>query len=1365
MSDSDSHSHGDDEQVPPTATSPLVDLDDDDQSTPDQTPNDPQTPSGSKPSSRVTSPEATRAEGESKTKTKFRFGAGGGDGTSKSSSFAATTPPRRSPFSPSGARTDKTPILGMKPRTTADDTSGSPSLRTSDAPQSILRRRTKTGKDLVVEAVTTEQVVLQQEAIHELIGYIKQDPAKVFNSSRVLNTQYQEFSSVRASRLYKFFYELYRYGFGKFDKQTEEILQTYLTYCSRIFDEVATKDDKHDFSTQARFLTISICFGIDRALTGLKYKDGLFREFRWVTQDNFHSEVYDKAELVQRVPELPTARFIYSEFFRKDSFNPEVEGKIPIVGSKGVFFNDITHHGFTTPVQHGRFAQKSPFFRNFSPNDGNDDQGKQKFTYSSQHSEPAGSSQDPGTNNPGPRSSTKPKTYDRGTDAYTDSDQDYAEDCIKIQPPRTRPTGVSESRPQSQSRPGSRPGSRQRFSDRVSRCIYTPESEADSYDSDSNYSDPTNAKIPLHQQTPSGVTGTYFGDRISTAGHVYDSSRTRVRRSPRKSQFIDKVAQELNDLELDDQQKVAVLGTSLGIAHSINAFTKEGQRQQHDSIRVIQPPPEDLDLRVDSFDYDRDGSTAEEILGRRFSKLRFPSEAVRLSTLRSIFNRVVNDPASSPRAQHIALNQLGQFDHPKLTKQEVEHYVSRSISRMDSHPDPGIIPPPVLGNNAFDNKTSKTLQARTGLHEKFSFDELSPGQLRNVLNNISAVITNAGLRNEEAYAFLRGFTKGVTYDTSLLAEFDQKIPFCDYWISLQKTQKRTSSAREHEKTLKHLLQSERVDNLEKTLNMIMISTFKTHENELDPSYRMLVTQRECLKNFRTFIRRHYSPYFSQINTCFMDRLRQVALEKNDPTFTNENIFHHQKVQIFLEIACEILAQYEPEESTPFRSNHHRQQNSYVHEMEIEEQQVYVNAMVSDDHQPSKPQQNNHQAPQDHQQERPPSRFNQRSNTPGPYSQRSNTPGPYNTRPNTPGPYNNRSSTPGPGRQQQNRDYPNNQRQQQPQRPQSRVSTRRRPLYSCFLCGIQGHSFRECKKYPGMEPSNQHCTQCGGTHKGECKSRRRPQTPGPSTQIAAIEAIPMPQQPVVVPQQPVYQPRPNTPYQGQNYQNYQQNGNRPPSRGYNPQYRQWNNNGQQNYQGNDQRGRQPYQNNGQQQYQGNNQGYFRSQSRGDGRPPYNNYQNNGQQNGQRFQRPRSQSGYRNDGRRSQSGYNNYRNPDRRNYNDRRYNGNGSNFTPLGQQRQYDNRGYNNGNNYNNYGPKQYDQRDPDQGRTTPFFKPQYYNQQNSQQAMNNLPKDAPQATANGIGNTGFQQVPITARLSALAAEDNSSYDLLSNQSSQ
>ena len=28
--------------------------------------------------------------------------------------------------------------------------------------------------------------------------------------------------------------------------------------------------------------------------------------------------------------------------------------------------------------------------------------------------------------------------------------------------------------------------------------------------------------------------------------------------------------------------------------------------------------------------------------------------------------------------------------------------------------------------------------------------------------------------------------------------------------------------------------------------------------------------------------------------------------------------------------------------------------------------------------------------------------------------------------------------------------------------------------------------------------------------------------------------------------------------------------------------------------------------------------------------------------------------------------------------------------------------------------------------------------------------------NGIGNTGFQQVPITARLNAMATEDNSSY---------
>jgi hypothetical protein len=1308
---------------PGQPASPLINMGPD---PPQQAP--PQSPHGDPNAAnakQATPPVSPKQADAGDAQNKFRFGAGVNpqDGTA-----AFTTPGRTSPFSPGGAKADKTPA--MKPKNLEKDLQGTPQPDGTSVRKSLYRRRTGSTSDMIIEGIATKQQILQQGVLVGLIAYIKQDPSKIFNSTRIITTEYQGPSDQRAYRLFQFFYELYRYGFQQFDEQTHEIFQTYLTYCARVFDEVAHPEDKETFSTQARFLAIAICFGIDRALTGLKYKDKLFREFQHVTYDNYHTEIYDKHELVQKVPELPAARDLYLDFFRNDQFDPILNNKVPMLDPLGVSYAEVTHHGFSTPVNLPRVPQISPFFKQLTPDTG------ERFNYPSpqeNHStRPRSSMRNPGNCNPNSDSDQDQngsyRAYGRGQDQHlSDSDQDYVNACIQMTPPsRPRATGKSENVHQS------RPQSRQRFSDTVQRNIYTPESDiASNEDSDSAISDPFQPKVPLHQQSTTGTHGKFFGDRISSAGRVYDSSRSRIRKPPRKSGFINNIAQDLSNLELDDQQRAAVLGTSLGIAHSINAFTKEGQRQQRDTIKVLPAPPDDIDLRVDSFDYNRDGTTAEEILGRRFSRLSFPSEAARLSTLRSIFSRVVDDPASSNVARHIALNQLGQFDHPKLTKQEVEHYISRSISRLDTHLDPEIIPPPILGDNALDGKTYKTLQTRLGLgpSDRFSFDELNPGLLKNVLNNVSAVITNSGLREEEAYALLRRMTTGITYDTIQLAEFEQKIPFSEYWLIIQKTQKRTSSARDHEKRLKQILNSDKVENLEKTLNEIMVCTFKIHENETDPAYRKLITQRECLKNLRTFIRRHYSPYFSQINTCFMDRLRQVALEKNDSTFTNENTFHHQKVQIYLEIACEILAKYEPEEYQAPRPSHQRS-NTYIH------------AMGGQDQQPNK---NAPQQQQTQEQQRPPSRFNQRSNTPGPRNQ------------------------------DRNQQY--NSQQQRPQTP-----GRRRPTYTCFLCNIQGHSYRECKKYPGMQPSqNGHCQQCGGAHHGECRSRRaRAQTPGPGaqTQVAALDAAPAQQQPIGQATPPFWTSVPPNQYGNQN-PNYQQNNYRPPSRDYYQQDRRYNNGPRQNYQqnhqqncqnsgprqyyNNDRQGRPPSRFNDQREFQ-NNQGYFRNQSRNDNRQRYNNDRDDGRQsqNGFRNFRPRSQSGYRNNDRRSQSGYRDNRNNDRRNYNGNRYNGNNSNFTPLGQRPRYENRQYDRNNGYNSGPPRQYDQRqnDPDQGRTTPFFKSSYYGQQ--QQNAPQPPKEQQQPTVNGIGNTGFQQVPLAARLSAMAAED-SSYPALGSES--
>ena len=186
----------------------------------------------------------------------------------------------------------------------------------------------------------------------------------------------------------------------------------------------------------------------------------------------------------------------------------------------------------------------------------------------------------------------------------------------------------------------------------------------------------------------------FHGDRLSSAGKVYHPGQ--YKKKSRKSAFIDSIAKNISQLGLSEEQQAAILGTSLGVAHSINALTKEGQRQQQPVVKPVSPPPSDLDLRVNSFDYDITGQTPEQILGKRFAKLRFPSESARLSTLRSIFQKVVDDPRALEFTKKVCLSQLGQFDYPKFTKQEVEHYLSRTISRLDQHHDPDLIPPPDL---------------------------------------------------------------------------------------------------------------------------------------------------------------------------------------------------------------------------------------------------------------------------------------------------------------------------------------------------------------------------------------------------------------------------------------------------------------------------------------------------------------------------------------------------------------------------------------------------------------------------------------------------------------------------------------------
>ena len=1183
---------------------------------------------------------------------------------------SAHTSPRISPRTPTGPAPPGRGVtfghdllIGMSPTPEI----GTP-LHPTPTRSSLAARRGQSVKELSKDSDTSrskssmscqimnEQAqILQQESIQTLLKLIRKNPHFIFSNSKLDKLGYlqpYEIDRPRPDQFIDLYHTFYNEGFTNFDKDTYEILRLYIDACLTVFDELLNDKDRN-FPTQIRLLTISLIFGIDRALTSLKNKDKLFNHFHCVPADYYHTRIYDSEELRQKAQNLPIAREHYIDYFRTDFFDPANSTNVPVFGPHGKTFIPVTTHSFTSPITPEGVEKRTSTF---------------VYPETLKYSKPS----TPRTDKRQEKQRPQPSDFDRMTPT-SDSDEPHKtrrnpSGRSNIQQQETQQQFCNSPNPDWNPNQRSTPTHQQplhstlRLSKRPSkRYSSTPYySDEESSESDSSM-DPKKPRKPLFISDAES----FHGEQLSNAGTVYDKKKyTRI--VPKKSSsFIDSIIANIRSLGLSEEQECAILGTSLGVAQSINSFTKEGQKHQHQPIiRPMSPPPSDLDLRVNSFDYNNLGKTPEEILGKRFSRLKFPSEAVRQSTLRSIFQKIVDDPVTPHYARVIALGQLGQIDGPKNTKEEIEQILSRTISRLDTHKDPDIIPPPQLGENSLDGRTLKTLQTRLGIEDRVSFDEISTSLFKSILHNLSSVITSARLRESEAYALMKRITKGVSYETVQIHELEHRTPFIDYWITIQKTQRRSCSPREYEKKLKAVLSSDKIDNLEKALNEIMIYTFKIHEKEPDPAYRRMLTQRECLKNFRTFIRTHFAPYFSQINTCYMDRLRQMALENNDPSFTNENIYHHQKSQIFQEVACDILSQVEPEE--PPQRSRERQHNIYA---------ISDPSIQQKTSQPSQQQTQERSPRQNYQQQGSFQHNNYRSNTPAP-------------RP------------------------PSRGNQLQPRAPSRAMTPGNRPNYNCHLCNRRGHSYRDCRTYPNEERGPSFCDKCGGTHKSECKTHGKQRQQ--NNQMASIQ-----------------QPETTTPFQPnhqypQQYpqQQYRNNGynNRPRSQnGYNngPQGQNTFNYPSQNNQ-NIYRGYQrPRSHNGYRNTNFQPRPFLQTQQQ------YNNYRPMGQQQYNNYPQYRNQDQYRNlqrdhqrnDGRKSQSGY---------------------------QQRPFFNNNRNNPNT-ERLGPRLTGYKPPYNGQYEPHY------QQMASDPPRNKTQDPPQKQ-NGLGNNGYQPIPITARLAAIAGYD-------------
>ena len=701
-------------------------------------------------------------------------------------------------------------------------------------------------------------------------------------------------------------------------------------------------------------------------------------------------------------------------------------------------------------------------------------------------------------------------SYKRRSTFYPEEDDPEVYEKLKSRP---RPTGLEyEGRPPSILKnplePESRPGSQVKFGqDKYKFMSDSEETDIEFQDTDYDDSDkedhgsykPRQCK-PVHEEyvwaTPGkdydtedeedatrpqppkhyseGWEDPYVNTPLSRAGKVYkrESAYKEIPHTP--TPIFGTALKDLQSAGYDPETAKTLLTASAAMASVMSTMTSDYKKQQKSVVEDI-PPPKNLDLRINSFNYDVQGNTATQILGKRFNALRFPSEAVRKMIMKKIFEKVASHPLATDKARLIAINQLSQEDPLQAGRIEIQTLLDDSELTMN---DQDIIPPPRIGKGSLDSSVLKTLQTRIGMGptDRFTFEDMQSSKLKTLLSNLRNVIHASNLRESECYALMRRITDGISYENVWMAETEHKMSFADYWMSLQKTQRKVLSSKEYEKRLKTLLQQDRFDNLEKTLNEVLIYNTKIHQREIDASVRKLLCQRDSLRDIRAFIRKHYPSYASQVNTMFLEKLRQTAIQKNIPTYVNESLFHPGKSFLLMETALEVLSQAEPDYvvQKETREDKGHRKHSYIHAMTAES---------SDDHQELRsesriePDQN-------------------RGSTPGPAYSGGRGRSSYRGNRGRGG---GRPLSRGPETQQPSecsqcwtshspKDCPFLTEKFRSQTPGGRTSRfGRKPDYRCHLCNVKGHSYRKCRTYPGQDPGDPPCNRCHGRHIGQCKS--------------------------------------------------------------------------------------------------------------------------------------------------------------------------------------------------------------------------------------------------------------------------------------
>ena len=494
------------------------------------------------------------------------------------------------------------------------------------------------------------------------------------------------------------------------------------------------------------------------------------------------------------------------------------------------------------------------------------------------------------------------------------------------------------------------------------------------------------------------------------------------------------------------------LGVSAGVASGICQLTKEGKALQKPTYVPVTLPTYGDDRKMLSFDYNIKGEDIDEILGSRFKNTVFVTEVARQETMKAIFQRVLDDPRTPPRTKYLILDQFDQLDVPRMHAQLTHTSALKATKVMnkaneDLEFSPETINPPELGNNFLTTTTVKNLFAISGLgpEDKFSISDPNSKPLKHYLLPLADIITTEGLSERGAYLLLCHVVKGVVLEQVKYAMTDEKIPFKEFWIILQKIGNKTTSADSFMKELEKVLYN-KPEQIEDALMKIKNLRVKIHMNEKNESFRKQLIETNTIRDFFTLLERHFIGKAPFILMTYKQKINENEMEQLTNGLFDVSSQKPNKVYILMEIICSVLSD-------------NGYMGSYVPSFPAKTEKAKISAVDTVKGNNKKEQPFNRKQKRAQVEALGDALLDQGRNV-----------------------RNNYPSNNYPPRQ----DRPQWQSNQNVQNPTERTL--------CRLCGFNNHVKEDCAIYPNDPGTGQQCSTCPGFHSGPCTKPFRPNDP-------------------------------------------------------------------------------------------------------------------------------------------------------------------------------------------------------------------------------------------------------------------------------